>query len=360
MGGLILKDIKKTFGSLVALQDINLEVHEGEMVCLLGPSGCGKTTLLRLVAGFESPSQGVIEFEGRSLVGVSPQERNFGIVFQSYALFPHLTIKENIAFGMSARRLPQNEIEKRVRALLNLVELTDVEKKFPRQLSGGMQQRVALARALATSPRILLLDEPLSALDAKIRLRLRGEIRRLQKQLQLTTIYVTHDQEEALSIADKIVVMSQGRIQQIGSPLEIYENPLNPFVADFVGSANLCRCQIMDEAKPEIQWNSVTLQLAERPNVKAGKAIFAVRPEFIKIFKQGGAGTSMPPNVVEATINAFTFLGSFIRFQTAVENGEIIILDVPREEVGAEFLTTPRKISIFIPPEAIRIFKDTE
>ncbi|HXD06022.1 MAG TPA: putative 2-aminoethylphosphonate ABC transporter ATP-binding protein [Burkholderiaceae bacterium] len=236
---LTIRGIHKRFDRFVALQQIDLTVRQGEMLCLLGPSGCGKTTLLRIIAGLETQSGGTIVQNGRDISQLPPVKRDYGIVFQSYALFPNLTIAENVAYGLVNRRKPRAEVKARVEELLTMVGLPTSGDKYPGQLSGGQQQRIALARALATSPRLLLLDEPLSALDALERIRLRGEIRRLQQQLGVTTIMVTHDQEEALSMADRIVVMNHGVIEQIGTPHEVYERPATPFVADFVGKVNV-------------------------------------------------------------------------------------------------------------------------
>jgi iron(III) transport system ATP-binding protein len=237
---LSIEGVDKRFDNkFVALHHIDLEVRQGEMLCLLGPSGCGKTTLLRIIAGLETQTGGRILQNGRDISWLAPVKRDYGIVFQSYALFPNLTIAQNVAYGLVNRRRPKAEVAARTDELLTLVGLAGSGDKYPGQLSGGQQQRVALARALATSPRLLLLDEPLSALDALERIRLRGEIRRLQQQLGVTTIMVTHDQEEALSMADRIVVMNQGHIEQVGSPHDVYERPATPFVADFVGKVNV-------------------------------------------------------------------------------------------------------------------------
>lgn len=238
MSFLEVKNINKSYGSLKVLKDISLCVEKGELVCLLGPSGCGKTTLLRIIAGLEDNHQGEIFIEDKNITNLPPEKRNFGIVFQSYALFPNMTVYKNIAFGLQNRKMKKQDIKKKVEEVLHMVELQGVEDKYPRELSGGMQQRVALARAIALSPDFLLLDEPLSALDAKVRVKLRSEIRTLQRKLGITTIMVTHDQDEALTMADKMVVMEQGEIMQIGTPQEIYKTPENAFVADFIGSIN--------------------------------------------------------------------------------------------------------------------------
>jgi len=234
-----LRGIHKAFGHFVALEHIDLEVRKGEFMCFLGPSGCGKTTLLRVIAGLEAQTRGEIRQDGRDISRLPPAERDYGIVFQSYALFPNLSVADNVAYGLVNRRVPRARIKERVSELVRLVGLPGSEAKYPAQLSGGQQQRIALARALATSPGLLLLDEPLSALDALERVRLRQEIRALQQKLGVTTIMVTHDQEEALSVADRIVVMNHGRIEQIGTPLEVYREPASPFVADFVGKVNV-------------------------------------------------------------------------------------------------------------------------
>jgi len=234
-----LEGIGKNFGDFTALADINLVVRVGEFVCFLGPSGCGKTTLLRVIAGLETQSRGRVIQRGRDVSKLPPSGRDYGIVFQSYALFPNLTVAENVGYGLVNRKKSKAEIAARVSDLLTLVGLPDAGAKYPSQCSGGQQQRIALARALATSPSLLLLDEPLSALDAKVRERLRGEVRSLQKRLGVTTIMVTHDQEEALSMADQVVVMNQGRVEQVGTPREVYEQPASPFVATFLGRVNV-------------------------------------------------------------------------------------------------------------------------
>jgi iron(III) transport system ATP-binding protein len=234
-----IEAVHKAFGSFVALQSIDLTITPGEMVCFVGPSGCGKTTLLRIIAGLEVQTRGRVIQNGRDVSHAPPAARDYGIVFQSYALFPNLTIADNVAYGLVNRRRRRAEITARVQELLALVGLADAGTKYPGQLSGGQQQRIALARALATAPSLLLLDEPLSALDAKVRERLRGEIRALQRRLQITTIMVTHDQEEALSMSDRVVVMRQGAIEQIGTPQDVYERPATPFVADFLGKVSV-------------------------------------------------------------------------------------------------------------------------
>jgi iron(III) transport system ATP-binding protein len=234
-----IRHVHKAFGAFTALRDIKLTIDRGELVCFLGPSGCGKTTLLRIIAGLEVQTAGMVWQGGRDISRLPPAERDYGIVFQSYALFPNLSVADNVAYGLVNRRMPREQVAERVRLLLKLVGLPGSEPKYPSQLSGGQQQRIALARALATEPGLLLLDEPLSALDALERVRLRAEIRALQQSLGVTTIMVTHDQEEALAVADRIVVMNHGEIEQVGTPLQIYREPVTPFVADFVGKVNV-------------------------------------------------------------------------------------------------------------------------
>jgi putative spermidine/putrescine transport system ATP-binding protein len=248
MAFLELSRLDKSFGANHVVRDVSLEVEKGEFVTLLGPSGCGKTTILRMVAGFETPSDGAIRIDGRDVVGLRPSQRDIGMVFQAYALFPNLTVAQNVAFGMRVAGRPRPEIDARVGEMLGLIGLASLGGRYPFQLSGGQQQRVALARALASSPKLLLLDEPLSALDHKIRVSLRQEIRSIQRELGITTIFVTHDQEEALSMSDRIVVMNVGVAEQVGTPFEVYNHPATRFVANFVGTLNVLEAQVLDAA----------------------------------------------------------------------------------------------------------------
>ena len=299
-----LSGIHKNFGAFQALKNIELTVNRGEFVCFLGPSGCGKTTLLRIIAGLEVQSAGTIMQSGRDISRLPPANRDYGIVFQSYALFPNLTIFDNVAYGLVNRRVARADIAARVSELLKLVGLPDSGAKFPSQLSGGQQQRIALARAIATSPGLLLLDEPLSALDALERVRLRHEIRSLQQRLGVTTIMVTHDQEEALSMADRIVVMNQGVIEQVGTPMEIYREPASPFVVDFVGKANVLDGQVIAPGK--LKLGEHVLDCAQC--TETGRAVRTyLRPEDI---------VARPidhddPNVIDALIEKVEFLGSY-------------------------------------------------
>ena len=302
-----IKNLTKRFGEFTALDNISLDIFESEFVCFLGPSGCGKTTLLRAIAGLDIQTIGSIEQDDTDISALPPAERDFGIVFQSYALFPNLTVNKNVAYGLENRKIPRTQIKSRVEELLELVGLPEQGSKYPAQLSGGQQQRIALARALATSPGLLLLDEPLSALDARVRDRLRGEIKSLQRRLGVTTIMVTHDQEEALTMADRIVVMDHGLIEQVGSPEEIYSQPKTAFVADFIGTMNFIPGIVtvngaVTVGPAVIQCGTTTF--------KAGDKIFvAIRPEDINA--QDIAVDDN--NVIEAEIRSLEFMGSFYR-----------------------------------------------
>ena len=260
-----LKNINKYFGKFHVLKDINISIKKGEFICLLGPSGCGKTSLLRIIAGLERENSGTISLENNDITKLSTRERNVGIVFQSYALFPNMTGEENITFGLKNKKLQDNKIKEILNETVKLVQLGGIAKKYPSEMSGGQMQRIALARAIAMEPNILLLDEPLSALDAKVRSKLRYEIKELQKKLKITTIMVTHDQEEALSMGDRIVVMNSGKIEQIGTPEEIYNNPLNSFVADFIGTTNIIK---LGEKESMVRPEDLTLLKSEESNSK--------------------------------------------------------------------------------------------
>ena len=307
-----LSGIHKNFGPFHALKNIELTVHRGEFVCFLGPSGCGKTTLLRIIAGLEVQTSGTIHQGGRDISRLPPADRDYGIVFQSYALFPNLSIFDNVSYGLVNRHTSRSDIVKRVNELLKLVGLPDSGGKFPGQLSGGQQQRIALARAIATSPGLLLLDEPLSALDALERVRLRHEIRSLQQRLGITTIMVTHDQEEALSMADRIVVMNHGVIEQVGSPLEIYREPASPFVVDFVGKANVLEGKVT--APGNLLVGGTTLACEQCIDV--GQTVRAyLRPEDI-VARPIQAGDT---NVIDALIDKIEFLGSYCLVRVSAE-----------------------------------------
>ena len=308
MAYLELEKLHKKFGDFTAIHEIDLAVGAGEFLSLLGPSGCGKTTALRIVAGFERPTTGRVVVEGKDVTNVPPNHRDMGMVFQAYSLFPNMSAEANVEFGLRVRGQSGPERRKRVEELLELVGLTAAATRYPHQLSGGMQQRVALARALAIEPRVLLLDEPLSALDAKVRVQLREEIRRLQTHLGITTLYVTHDQEEALSVSDRVAVLSHGRIEQIGSPAEIYNAPGTPFVAEFIGTMNRLEATVAEEG--QVQVNGTVLAVADARGLPRGERVLVlVRPEILDLQRADGAASSGLVGEVVAHI----FLGAITR-----------------------------------------------
>jgi iron(III) transport system ATP-binding protein len=353
-----LHSVTKTFGRFIALTNISLTVERGEFICCLGPSGCGKTTLLRIIAGLDAPNSGRIIQNGVDISRLPPTKRDYGIVFQSYALFPNLTAAQNVAFGLENRKAPRLEIQRHVQQLLALVGLEHMANRYPAQLSGGQQQRVALARALALSPGLLLLDEPLSALDARVRLALRGEILQLHRRLGVTTIMVTHDQEEALTMADRIVVMDQGHIVQIGTPLEVYAQPASHFVADFVGTMNFL---------PGI--------IGERGHVCCGEVVFAldsplrgmapntpvmlaIRPEELQVVDAATPATES----LLTEVSAAEFLGPFyrlhVRTKAVCHNGAPVslVVDIPAQEARRLALHLQKTLRIRLPHEAVRLF----
>jgi putative spermidine/putrescine transport system ATP-binding protein len=310
MAFLEINNVSKIFGQAVAVNNFDLQVDKGELVSFLGPSGCGKTTTLRMVAGFEIPSSGRIIVNSEDITEKAPNQRDVGMVFQAYALFPNMTVADNIGFGLKIARRPTEERKKRVAEMLDIIHMSEFGDRYPYQLSGGQQQRVALARALALSPQVLLLDEPLSALDAKIRVSLRAEIRSIQRQLGITAIYVTHDQEEALSLSDRVVVMNGGRMEQVGTPFEIYNFPQTEFVAQFVGVLNSTKAEIVDPASNRLKIDSQQVQTAESlENYRVGdQVVVAIRPERLSFASDG-----QKANLLECTIENITFLGSIVR-----------------------------------------------
>ncbi|MFN8381501.1 MAG: ABC transporter ATP-binding protein [Anaerolineales bacterium] len=315
MSYLSISHVTKKFGDTVVVDDFNLDIEKGEFVSFLGPSGCGKTTTLRMVAGFEIPTSGKIMLDGADITDKAPNQRNVGMIFQSYALFPNMTVAQNIGFGLRIRKEPESTVKQRVDEMVSLINLEKHANKYPYQLSGGQQQRVSLARALAIHPQVLLLDEPLSALDAKIRISLRSEIRAIQKKLGITAIFVTHDQEEALSISDRIVVMNVGVMEQVGTPFEIYNFPTTVFSANFVGSLNNSSAEVVDPAKGTISIDGVQFESAVDLNQrkKGDKVRVAIRPERLSF-----ASEQKKANVVDATIENITFLGSVVRIQVTI------------------------------------------
>lgn len=330
---LAIRDIHKAFGTFTALEPIQIDIQKNEFVCLLGPSGCGKTTLLRIIAGLETPDGGTITVAGRDIMSLPPAKRNAGMMFQSYALFPNLTSAQNIAYGLKEKKLSRPQIKEKVQEALSMVDLIHAADKYPAQLSGGQQQRVALARAIALSPDFLLLDEPLSALDAKVRQKLRKEIRRLHEQLGMTTIMVTHDQEEALTMADTIVVMNNAKVIQTGSPEEVYEQPKSRFVADFIGAVNF-----MDN------------QLLQHPEYPMDNEL-AIRPEHIRISDRPGAYSR------EALVADSEFRGAFYRLSiqltARMDTEDLIYVDVPASFAKKLHLHKNLKVYVEFPESQI-------
>ena len=297
MSRISVKDAVKRYGNNTVIPDLNLEIGDGELFTLLGPSGCGKTTLLRMIAGFNSIEGGDIFFNEKRINDMDPSKRNIGMVFQNYAIFPNLSVRDNVAFGLKNRKVDKAEIKKRTDEFLNLMQIMQYADRMPNQLSGGQQQRIALARALVISPDVLLMDEPLSNLDAKLRLHMRTEIRRIQQDLRITCLYVTHDQKEALTMSDRIMVMNRGRIEQVGTPMELYEDPATPFVADFIGQANLIPGTLLnaEDGYARFQIGEAVLKARmgrQNPPAKGEKALLVVRPENLG-FSQDGGGIAM-------------------------------------------------------------------
>ncbi|NNE79307.1 MAG: putative 2-aminoethylphosphonate ABC transporter ATP-binding protein [Silicimonas sp.] len=357
-----IEGLWKAFGDFLALKDISLDIHDGEFVCFLGPSGCGKTTLLRAIAGLDLQTKGQVTQAKKDISDLPPSARDFGIVFQSYALFPNLTIKKNIAFGLENTGRSKPEVEARVTELLDLVGLPDQGAKYPAQLSGGQQQRIALARAIATNPGLLLLDEPLSALDAKVRVHLRHEIKELQRKLGVTTVMVTHDQEEALSMADRIVVMNHGVIEQVGSPTDVYREPATLFVADFIGEMN----QIPATAGASGRVTVGTSEMICKPHDFGNNApvIAAIRPEDVIPHGDGARSPggedviATPENAFEVTVDEMEFLGSFWRCRLASERfgEEELIADFSINAVRRLELATNKTMIIELPEDRLMVF----
>jgi putative spermidine/putrescine transport system ATP-binding protein len=341
-----LRGLGKRFGTTVAVDALSLEVEPGELVSLVGGSGCGKTTTLRMIAGFERPDRGEIWFGDRLVNEVPPRKRGVGIVFQSYALFPTLTVAENIAFGLRVARWPEPRVRQRVGEMVELTRLSGLEQRYANQLSGGQQQRVALARALARQPDVLLLDEPLSALDAKIRLRLRGELRKIQQDLGITTVYVTHDQEEALSIADRIAVMRDGRIEQVGPPEEIYATPRTDFVADFIGVSNLLPCRVVSAAQGLVEWDGARLRARLDGEADGQPVTLSVRPE--KLTLVSGPPGAAGPNRLEGIVEVITFLGPVVRVEVTVR-GRPLWVDVTHAQ--ARGLARKKPVTLAFGPD---------
>ena len=315
----IIRDVIKRYGNFTAVNGVSLSIKEGEFFTLLGPSGCGKTTLLRMVAGFNTIEGGDILFGERRINDVPAHKRDIGMVFQNYAIFPHLSVEENVAYGLKAKKTPAREIESRVTEALKLVQIEQLRKRKPNELSGGQQQRVALARAFVIEPSVLLMDEPLSNLDAKLRVQMRSVIKKLQRRLGITTIYVTHDQEEALAISDRIAVMRDGVIMQVGTPLEIYSKPQNPFVAGFIGISNFIDCTVdgSDPSQARVRVQGETDLCIRLKKPFSGAAQISARPEQLRFAEQGMPGK----------VSLSVFLGDFVEYEILLDNGETLQLN---------------------------------
>jgi iron(III) transport system ATP-binding protein len=347
-----IRDVVKRFGAITAVDRADLAVRDGELFTLLGPSGCGKTTLLRLLAGFYQPDAGEIRFGDRLVSGLPPYERNIGMVFQNYALWPHMTVAGNIAYGLKLRKLGAAEVAARLAEGLRKVNLTGFESRYPGQLSGGQQQRVALARALVLNPDILLLDEPLSNLDAKIRVQVRAEIRKLQRDLGITTIYVTHDQEEALSLSDRVAVMKDGRVLQVGTPKELYERPQTRFVADFVGTNNLVPGRVSGRAGSDLVVDTAVGTLRAVTSGPVGeRCVLAIRPENVAI--DAGApsargNVAAGGNVVRGRVSFVAYLGNALRYDVEAGHGQVLKADI-RDAWHHEPLSIGSEVAVSFP-----------
>ena len=339
-----LKNVTKSFDGQVVLDDINLDIYDNEFLTLLGPSGCGKTTTLRLIAGFESADQGDIIFLGEDIKDVPPHKRNVNTVFQRYALFPHLNVFENVAFPLREKRVPRAEIEEKVNEMLKLVALSGFEKRSVTSLSGGQQQRVAIARALVNSPKVLLLDEPLAALDLKLRKDMQSELKKIQKATGITFVFVTHDQEEALSMSDTVVVMSEGRIQQIGTPVDIYNEPENAFVADFIGESNILDGVMLEDNK--VRFHGHVFTCVDGGFAPKEPVDVVVRPEDVDIVPED-------KGMLKGVVTSVTFLG--VHYEIIVDiNGFKWMIQT------TDFWDVDEHIGLFIEPDAIHIMKKSE
>ncbi len=348
-----VRNISKHFGAFTALKDVSLGIKKGEYVSILGPSGCGKTTLLRIIAGLEQQDAGQVLLEGRDISNLPPAGRNLGIVFQSYALFPNLTAAQNVGYGLQTQKKPKAEIASRVEEMLALVGLPDMAHKYPAQLSGGQQQRVALARALAPEPSLLLLDEPLSALDAKVRLNLRGQLRHLQQSLGVTTVMVTHDQEEALGLSDRVAVMSMGNLVQYDDPVSIYERPADTFVADFVGAMNFLTGARAQEGG-RYQVGQASLSVTGGAAVSAGACCLAIRPQEIQL-ADGEGGPNTPP----ATVTHLEYRGESFRLKADTAGNGTITFDISAQEQQKRNLAPDSRVWLHLPEDQLRVFAES-
>jgi spermidine/putrescine ABC transporter ATP-binding subunit len=352
--GLALRNIRKAFGPIVALDGIDLDVKSGEFLTILGPSGSGKTTLLKIVAGFELPEEGAVLLGGEDITFTIPARRNVGMVFQNYALFPNMDVRGNIAFPLEVRRLPRAEIDRRIATALELVDLKGYERRFPRQLSGGQQQRVALARAIVFGPRLLLLDEPFGALDRKLREAMQLEVRRLQRQLGLTTVFITHDQEEALVLSDRIAVMQRGRIEQVAPPRELYERPANAFVADFVGESNLLfgRVAAMHDGCAEIAFDN-GLRLTATAGMPVGTRVGTlIRPERLRL----GGPAAQSTNRLSGEVIETVYVGTSHKYRVRSADGTEFLVRV-RDTASQASAEIGASVSFDVAPGDVHVFR---
>jgi iron(III) transport system ATP-binding protein len=358
MPGISIRNVIKRFGDLVAANDINLEIEKGEFFTLLGPSGCGKTTLLRCIAGFLDPEEGQIHFGERRVDRIPTHKRGVGMVFQNYAVFPHLSVEDNVKYGLKARKIPAREQKDRARQAIAMVQLEGLEQRLPNQLSGGQLQRVAIARALVIEPEVLLMDEPLSNLDAKLRVEMRGEIRMLQQKMGITTLYVTHDQEEALSISDRIAVMEYGIVRQVGKPWEIYVRPEDTFVAGFIGTTNMIDCELMTAEADRLVARSgpVSFGLIQSQGLAQGaKFQLAIRPEAITI---RDIDEPIPDGhwSLEGEIIRFEYLGSMIKYEVGL-SGDVTLLVISYDAEPDKIKNVRQRVKISYPIERAKIFR---
>jgi spermidine/putrescine transport system ATP-binding protein len=351
-----IRQVTKVFdGDVVAVRGCTLEVHQGEFVTLLGPSGCGKTTTLRMIAGFEIPTSGDILIHGKSVLPIPPKDRNIGMVFQKYALWPHLNIYENIAFGLKVRRMGRSTIERKVAEALELVRLAGYEKRLPSQLSGGQQQRVALARALVIEPEVLLLDEPLGALDRKLREEMQIELKALQRRVNVTAVYVTHDQDEALAMSDRVVVMNQGSIEQADTPKAIYEHPRTPFVAGFVGVSNLFQGshRQRSDGASMLVCSDLQLLLPEAAGATGQELCISIRPEKVGLV----TGAADGPNVFPGVVRSVKYVGVSTQFEVELCNGHVVVVHRPNLEGSEHTFSAGDQLAVRFPVEYLRILE---